>query len=80
MRGLSLEEANTIIAASFAEAKKRKCRPMSAIVLDAGDRVKAFQKQDGTHRRAVGRLCFATEATGRAAGRALKMPNPGRNL
>jgi len=48
MRGLSLEEANTIIAASFAEAKKRKCRPMSAIVLDAGDRVKAFQKQDGT--------------------------------
>jgi uncharacterized protein GlcG (DUF336 family) len=47
MRGLSLEEANTIIAASFAEAKKRKCRPMSAIVLDAGGRVKAFQKQDG---------------------------------
>jgi uncharacterized protein GlcG (DUF336 family) len=47
MRGLSLEEANTIMAASFAEAKKRKCRPMSAIVLDAGGRVKAFQKQDG---------------------------------
>jgi uncharacterized protein GlcG (DUF336 family) len=47
MRGLSLEEANTIIAASFAEAKKRKCRPMSAVVLDAGGRVKAFQKQDG---------------------------------
>jgi hypothetical protein len=35
MRGLSLEEANTIIAATFAAAKKRKCRPMSAIVLDA---------------------------------------------
>ncbi len=34
MRGLSLEEANTIIAATFAAAKKRKCRPMSAIVLD----------------------------------------------
>jgi hypothetical protein len=47
MRGLSLEEANTIIAATFAAAKKRKCRPMSAIVLDAGGRVKAFQKQDG---------------------------------
>ena len=47
MRALSLEEANTIIAATFAAAKKRKCRPMSAIVLDAGGRVKAFQKQDG---------------------------------
>src|SRR6516162_8349323 len=47
MRGLSLEEANIIIAATFAAAKKRKCRPMSAIVLDAGGRVKAFQKQDG---------------------------------
>jgi len=35
MRGLSLEEANRIIAATFAAAKKRKCRPMSAIVLDA---------------------------------------------
>jgi uncharacterized protein GlcG (DUF336 family) len=46
MRALSLEEANTIIAATFAAAKKRKCRPMSAIVLDAGGRVKAFQKQD----------------------------------
>jgi uncharacterized protein GlcG (DUF336 family) len=47
MRGLSLDEANTIIAATFTDAKKRKCRPMSAIVLDAGGRVKAFQKQDG---------------------------------
>jgi uncharacterized protein GlcG (DUF336 family) len=46
MRGLSLDEANTIIAASFAAAKKRNCRPMSAVVLDAGGRVKAFQKQD----------------------------------
>ena len=46
MRALTLEEANTIIAATFAAAKKHKCRPMSAIVLDAGGRVKAFQKQD----------------------------------
>src|SRR5277367_5282360 len=46
MRSLSLDEANTIIAATFAAAKKHKCRPMSAIVLDAGGRVKAFQKQD----------------------------------
>src|SRR3984893_9009327 len=46
MRGLSLEQANTIIAATFEKAKRERCRPMSAIVLDAGGRVKAFQKQD----------------------------------
>ncbi len=47
MRGLSLKEANAIIEGTFAEAAKRKLRPVSAIVLDAGGRVKAFQKQDG---------------------------------
>lgn len=48
MRGLSLREANAIIEGTFAEAAKRKLRPLSAIVLDAGGRVKAFQKQDGS--------------------------------
>ena len=47
MRALSLEQANTIIGATFAAAATHKCRPMSAIILDAGGRVKAFQKQDG---------------------------------
>lgn len=47
MRGLSLDEANAMIGGAFAEAAKRKLRPLSAIVLDAGGRVKAFQKQDG---------------------------------
>ena len=47
MRALSLDQANAIISATFAAAEKHKCRPMSAIVLDAGGRVKAFQKQDG---------------------------------
>ena len=48
MRGLSLKEANAIIDGTFAEAARRKLRPLSAIVLDAGGRVKAFQKQDGS--------------------------------
>jgi uncharacterized protein GlcG (DUF336 family) len=47
MRALSLDQANSIIKACFAHAAKHKCRPMSAIILDAGGRVKAFQKQDG---------------------------------
>ena len=46
LRALSLKQANTVIAATFAAARKHKCRPMSAIVLDAGGRVKAFQRQD----------------------------------
>src|SRR3954464_7810281 len=47
MRGISLEEANKIISGTFVSAKKRKAYALAAIVLDAGGRVKAFQKQDG---------------------------------
>ena len=47
MRAISLEEAVNIITGTFAAAASRKLRPLSAIVLDAGGRVKAFHKQDG---------------------------------
>jgi uncharacterized protein GlcG (DUF336 family) len=47
MRALSLAEANKIITGTFASARKRKAYALAAIVLDAGGRVKAFQKQDG---------------------------------
>ncbi len=47
-RSLSLAEALAIIEGTFAAAAEHKCRPMTAIVLDAGGRVKAFQKQDGS--------------------------------
>jgi uncharacterized protein GlcG (DUF336 family) len=47
MRAISLAEANRMIAGTFAAAKKRKAYALAAIVLDAGGRVKAFQKQDG---------------------------------
>jgi len=46
MRALSLAEANKIITGTFASARKRKAYALAAIVLDAGGRVKAFQKQD----------------------------------
>jgi uncharacterized protein GlcG (DUF336 family) len=72
MRGLSLEEANTIIAASFAEAKQRKCRPMSAIVLDAGGRVKAFQKQDGASMLRF-EICYGKAYGSLALGRPSKL-------
>ena len=47
MRAISLAEANKIIEGTFASAEKRKAYALAAIVLDAGGRVKAFQKQDG---------------------------------
>ena len=47
MRGLMLDEALAIITGTFAEAARLNCHPLSVIVLDAGGRVKAFQKQDG---------------------------------
>lgn len=48
MRGLSLDEALATINGAFAAAAARKLRPLTAIVLDAGGRVKAFLKQDGS--------------------------------
>jgi uncharacterized protein GlcG (DUF336 family) len=72
MRGISLEEANTIIAATFVAAKKRKCRPMSAIVLDAGGRVKAFQKQDGASMLRF-EICYGKAYGALALGRPSKL-------
>ena len=72
MRGLSLEQANTIIAATFAAAKKSKCRPMSAIVLDAGGRVKAFQKQDGASMLRF-EICYGKAYGALALGRPSKL-------
>jgi uncharacterized protein GlcG (DUF336 family) len=72
MRGLSLNEANTIIAACFAAAKKHKCRPMSAIVLDAGGRVKAFQKEDNASMLRF-EVCYGKAYGSLALGRPSKL-------
>ena len=47
MRAISLDEAVTIINACFATAKEHKLRPLTAVILDAGGRLKAALKQDG---------------------------------
>jgi uncharacterized protein GlcG (DUF336 family) len=72
MRALSLDEANTILAATFAAAKKHKCRPMSAIVLDAGGRVKAFQKQDNASMLRF-EVCYGKAYASLALGRPSKL-------
>jgi uncharacterized protein GlcG (DUF336 family) len=48
MRAISLDEAMQIISGTFAEAARRKLRPLTAVVLDAGGHVKAALKQDGS--------------------------------
>ena len=47
MRAISLDEAVAIINGCFAAAGTRRLRPLTAVVLDAGGRLKAALKQDG---------------------------------
>jgi uncharacterized protein GlcG (DUF336 family) len=47
MRAISLDESLKLIAGTFADAARRKLRPLTAVVLDAGGHVKAALKQDG---------------------------------
>jgi uncharacterized protein GlcG (DUF336 family) len=72
MRGLSLDQANTIIAATFEKAKRERCRPMSAIILDAGGRVKAFQKQDNASMLRF-EVCYGKAYASLALGRPSKL-------
>jgi uncharacterized protein GlcG (DUF336 family) len=72
MRALSLKQANTIIEATFAAAKKNKCRPMSAIILDAGGRVRAFQRQDNASMLRF-EVCYGKAYASLALGRTSKL-------
>ena len=46
MRAITLDEALTIIQATFAEDERRRSSPLTAVLLDAGGRMKAALKQD----------------------------------
>lgn len=48
MRAITLDQANRIIAGAFDHAASLDLKPLTIIVLDAGGRVKSFQKQDGS--------------------------------
>jgi uncharacterized protein GlcG (DUF336 family) len=47
MRSVSLDEAVAMINGCFAAAAQRRLRPLTAVVLDGGGRLKAALKQDG---------------------------------
>ena len=46
MNIISLEQANAIIAAIFERSRELNLRPMSAVVVEPGNVVKAFGKED----------------------------------
>ncbi len=47
MGSLTLAQANRIIEAILARGAELGCRPLAAIVVEPGCKVKAFQKEDG---------------------------------
>jgi uncharacterized protein GlcG (DUF336 family) len=59
---ISLDQANTIIAAAFATGKEKGFKPLSVVVVDAGGHAIAFQRQDGASSMRL------EIATGKAAG------------
>ncbi len=48
MRAITLDEAVQIINETFAEARRRNAYPLTAVLLDAGGRLKCAMKQDGS--------------------------------
>src|SRR6202162_6544272 len=48
MPAITLDQANTIIAAVLARGAELDCRPLSVIGVEPGCKVKAFQKEDGS--------------------------------
>ena len=48
MTAITLDQANRIIAAILQRGAEIDCRPLSAIVVEPGCKVKAFQKEDGS--------------------------------
>jgi uncharacterized protein GlcG (DUF336 family) len=47
MPGLTLDAARTMIAAALDKGRELDLNPLAVAVLDAGARLKAFEKQDG---------------------------------
>ncbi|TCZ64016.1 GlcG/HbpS family heme-binding protein [Roseicella aquatilis] len=71
--GLTLAEANGIIAAALAKGRELDLLPLTVVVLDAGGQVKAIQREDGAS------LLRPEVALGKAYG-ALALGLGGREL
>ncbi|MCB4455954.1 GlcG/HbpS family heme-binding protein [Leisingera sp. McT4-56] len=56
MAAISLEQARTIIRVALEKGRELNLKPLSAVVLDAGGHVQAFEREDGA---APGRFAIA---------------------
>lgn len=82
MTRITLDHANSIIAAALAEGDTRGLKPLSVAVLDAGGHLIAFQRQDGSSTlrpqiataKASGALALGI-ASGRIAAMAADRPS-----
>ncbi len=45
---ITLTQSNRLIEAIFSRGRELSCRPLSAVVVEPGAKVKAFQKEDGS--------------------------------
>ena len=70
MTAITLDQANRILAAILKRGVELNCRPISAVVVEPGCVVKAFQKEDGASmmrfEMAFGK-CYAALALGRSS-------------
>jgi uncharacterized protein GlcG (DUF336 family) len=73
MSGLTLVQANKIIAAALAAAREKGYRPMAVVVLDEGGHVKALQREDEA-------TMFRVEVATGKAWAAVAMGAPSRDL
>jgi uncharacterized protein GlcG (DUF336 family) len=48
MTAITLDQANSIIAAVLKRGEEIQCRPLSVLIVEPGCKVKAFQKEDGS--------------------------------
>ena len=68
---ITLKQANTIIDTIIKRGAEMNCRPISAVVVENGCIVKAFQKEDGASmsrfEMAYGK-CYAALSLGRSSG------------
>ena len=69
---ISLAQANRIIEAIFTRGRELNCRPLSAIVVEPGAKVKAFQKEDDSSMMRF-EMAFGKAYAALALGRSSKL-------
>jgi len=72
MAAITLNQANRIIEAILKRGAELDCRPLSAVVVEPGCKVKAFQKEDGSSMMRF-EMAFGKAYAALALGRSSKL-------